>query len=190
MTAPTEQTDQIAAARQAVEPATSQITPPTRRRVLGLAAVVGAAGLAAACGGGSDSTAGSSTGNSSDPAPASSSSAGGGGGAGGGGAKALTKTADVPLHGGKILEGPKIVVTQPDQGVFKAFTAVCTHMACIVGSVEDNVISCPCHGSQYNAKNGQVEAGPAPRAFAAVPVRSNGWRRSSNRPVSSAPAAA
>ena len=61
----------------------------------------------------------------------------------------------------------KIVVTQPTEGDFKAFTAVCTHQGCTVGAVKGDTIQCNCHGSQYNAADGKVKKGPAPKALAA-----------------------
>ena len=60
----------------------------------------------------------------------------------------------------------KIVVTQPTEGDFKAFTAVCTHQGCTVESVNGDTIQCSCHGSQYNAADGKVKKGPAPKALA------------------------
>ena len=78
------------------------------------------------------------------------------------------------MGGGVILDGPKIVVTQPAAGDFKAFTAVCTHQSCLVTSVSDNVISCPCHGSRYSAEDGSVENGPAPAPLAAVSIKVEG----------------
>jgi Rieske Fe-S protein len=76
----------------------------------------------------------------------------------------------VPVNGGVILDAKKIVVTQPTEGTFKAFTAVCTHQACLVGSVKDGVISCPCHGSAYSAADGSVQNGPATRPLKEFPV--------------------
>ncbi len=49
---------------------------------------------------------------------------------------ALGATADIPVGGGKIFNDQKVVVTQPEAGQFKAFSAVCTHQGCIVSSVE------------------------------------------------------
>jgi Rieske Fe-S protein len=83
-------------------------------------------------------------------------------------------TSKVPVKGGVILDGPKIVVTQPSAGTFKAFTAICTHMNCTVGEVADNVISCPCHGSAYSAEDGSVRNGPATRPLAAIPITVKG----------------
>jgi len=143
---------------------------PSRRRVLAIVAVTGAGGaLLAACGGGSGTattTPGGSGADGSTPAG----SAGGSGGAG----TALVATAKVPVGGGVILGGPRIVVTQPAQGTFKAFTAVCTHQSCTVAMVKDNVITCPCHGSAYSAMDGSVKNGPATRALRAIPITVDG----------------
>jgi Rieske Fe-S protein len=140
---------------------------PSRRRVLALVAVTGAGGaLLVACGGSDTTTPGDSGGDGSTPAG----SAGEGGGAG----TALVATAKVPVGGGVILGGPRIVVTQPAQGTFKAFSAVCTHQSCTVGMVKDNVISCPCHGSAYSATDGSVKNGPATRALRAIPITVDG----------------
>ncbi|MDQ1621373.1 MAG: hypothetical protein QOE19_3942 [Actinomycetota bacterium] len=144
--------------------------PPglTRRTVLGVT-VAGAAGVLTACGGGSD-TAGSDT-SSSPSASAASSSAPESSAAGG---AALAKTADVPVGGGVIVKDQKVVVTQPTAGEFKAFSAVCTHMGCLVGAVKDGTISCPCHGSMYSAADGTVTGGPAPKPLPPVTVKVEG----------------
>jgi Rieske Fe-S protein len=93
---------------------------------------VGAAGAlmlgVAACGSDDSSSSGSATTqNGSD--------AGGGGAAGPSGA-VLAKTGDIPEGGGKIFPDQQVVVTQPDPGDFKAFSAICTHQKCLVTSVE------------------------------------------------------
>jgi Rieske Fe-S protein len=75
--------------------------------------------------------------------------------------KVIAQTSEIPLGGGKVFDKWAIVVTQPIAGSFRAFTAVCTHQGCTVGKPVHNVITCPCHGSQYNATDGSVEMGPA-----------------------------
>ena len=67
-----------------------------------------------------------------------------------------------------------MVVTQPTAGEFKAFSAVCTHMGCIVNQVSNGTIDCPCHGSQYNITTGAVVAGPAPRPLPAEQIKVSG----------------
>jgi Rieske Fe-S protein len=53
------------------------------------------------------------------------------------------------------------VVTQPDAGNFKAFSAICTHLGCLVSKVSDGAIYCPCYGSTFNIADGSVIIGPA-----------------------------
>ena len=73
----------------------------------------------------------------------------------------LIQQADVPVGGGVVVESLETVVTQPTEGEYKAFSSVCTHSGCTVGGVSDNVITCPCHGSQFDAATGAVIQGPA-----------------------------
>jgi nitrite reductase/ring-hydroxylating ferredoxin subunit len=84
------------------------------------------------------------------------------------------KTGDIPVGGGKVYDDQKVVVTQPAAGQFKAFTAVCTHQGCTVGMVSDNVILCPCHGSQFSATDGSVTRGPAATPLASKTVSVSG----------------
>jgi Rieske Fe-S protein len=156
-----------------------------RRAVLRGAAVAGLAGvsvpLLAACGGGDEAgSTPSSTGTTSAPtssaptsAPTSAPSSAGTPSSGGGGV-VLGPVSDVPVGGGKVFQDAKIVVTQPTAGQYKGFTAVCTHAGCIVRTVENNTIDCPCHGSKYNATDGSVVGGPAPAPLAAVAVAVDG----------------
>jgi Rieske Fe-S protein len=145
-----------------------------RRRLLCGAALLGVGvPVLAACGSDESPTsggapAGQSAGSSGSPTP--DDPKGGGGAAGG----ALVATADVPVGGGVVLDDQKIVVTQPTKGDFKAFTAICTHQGCVVGSVADNTITCPCHGSQYSAEDGSVITGPATGALTPVDVTVKG----------------
>ena len=75
----------------------------------------------------------------------------------------LGPVADIPVGGGKIFDAQKVVVTQPTQGQIKCFSAICTHLGCLVGQVKDGTIDCPCHGSEYRITDGSVVRGPAPR---------------------------
>jgi thiosulfate dehydrogenase [quinone] large subunit len=59
--------------------------------------------------------------------------------------------------------GDPSIVIRPSAGRFVAFDAVCPHAGCTVGyDPSAKVIICPCHGSQFNARTGAVEVGPAP----------------------------
>jgi len=86
----------------------------------------------------------------------------------------LASTSDVPVGGGTILQEQKVVVTQPSDGAFKAFTAVCTHQQCVVASVEDGTINCECHNSTYDAATGEPTGGPAPSALEEIAITVEG----------------
>lgn len=88
----------------------------------------------------------------------------------------LATTDEVPVGGGIILTEQKLVITQPTEGTFKAFTAVCTHQGLLVTSVEDGTIRCANHGSSYSVESGEVEGGPAPSALAPVEIDVQGDR--------------
>jgi Rieske Fe-S protein len=109
------------------------------------------------------------------PAGVSSSAVGGSsGGAASSRPVVLAKTTDIPVGGGTILTDKKIVITEPQSGTFKAFTAVCTHQGCIVNSVSGGTINCPCHGSKFSIANGSVVNGPAPSPLAPVSIEVQG----------------
>jgi Rieske Fe-S protein len=142
---------------------TSETGPTSRRAVLAGAAGVSAAVALAACGNdndgdkssGSDTTTGGGTptGNTDT-------------GAGNTDTKPLATKSDIPTGGGKVFDKQQVVITQPSNGTFKAFSAVCTHMGCTVGDVSGGTINCPCHGSAFSIADGSVKNGPASRPLA------------------------
>lgn len=140
-------------------------TRPTRRGVLAGVGLVGLAGAISAC----------SSGNSSSAAgPATPASAAGTTGGAGAGKNVLAATSDIPVGGGKIFTGQQVVVTQPAAGQFMAFSAVCTHMQCLVDQVANGTIDCPCHGSEFSIKNGAVVQGPATMPLPAKNIKVSG----------------
>ncbi|MBO0871620.1 MAG: Rieske (2Fe-2S) protein, partial [Micromonosporaceae bacterium] len=86
----------------------------------------------------------------------------------------LAQTSEIPVGGGKIFPDTQVVVTQPQAGTFKGFSAICTHQQCTVSEVSGGTIRCPCHGSQYNIADGSVAVGPAPRPLPPVNVTVKG----------------
>jgi Rieske Fe-S protein len=135
---------------------------PRRRALLAGAGAV-CAGALAGCSGYNSSNGGIAA--SQQPATS---------GAASGGPAVLAGTADIPVGGGKVLAAQKIVITQPKAGSFDAFTAVCTHRGCLVGSVTGGTINCPCHGSKFSVANGSVVTGPATSPLAPVTIKVQG----------------
>jgi len=149
--------------------------PLSRRRALSGAATIGVSiPVLAACGddggtGATDPATSDSAASSTPPSsPTESATASGGGGSG------LVATGDVPVGGGVVINGEELVVTQPTAGEFKAFSAICTHQGCLVGSVADGQIVCPCHDSTFSAEDGSVSGGPAGAPLEEVPVKVTG----------------
>lgn len=48
----------------------------------------------------------------------------------------IAQASDIPEGGGTIFADEDVVVTQPETGDFKAFSATCTHQKCTLTSVE------------------------------------------------------
>ena len=134
----------------------------TRRAALAGAGFAGLAATLAACGGGTSTSSPGST--------------SGSGQAGSSGTAALASTSEIPVGGGKVFSAEKVVVTQPTAGEFKGFSAVCTHLGCLVDKVASGTIDCPCHGSKYSVKNGRVVSGPAPKPLPAQAIKVAGGK--------------
>jgi nitrite reductase/ring-hydroxylating ferredoxin subunit len=66
------------------------------------------------------------------------------------------------------VEGTKVNVTNAD-GQLYAFDDTCTHLACSLakGHLAGTIVTCACHGSQFDVTSGAVVRGPA-----RTPVRS------------------
>jgi glycine/D-amino acid oxidase-like deaminating enzyme/nitrite reductase/ring-hydroxylating ferredoxin subunit len=78
--------------------------------------------------------------------------------------KGLTNSvADVKSNEGKVitLKGEKIAAYRDETGNLHAVSAVCSHLACIVGwNNAEKSWDCPCHGARFNL-DGEVIHGPA-----------------------------
>ena len=86
----------------------------------------------------------------------------------GGRGRVLAGVSDIPAGGGVVTGG--VVVTHVDGEGVRAFSATCTHQGCTVGAPDQGRIVCPCHGSVFDARTGQVVSGPATRPLPAVKV--------------------
>lgn len=64
---------------------------------------------------------------------------------------------------------PALVINTPSG--LRAFSAVCTHFACIVKwEKEKGSIYCPCHDGFFDPQDGQVVSGPPPLPLTVIPV--------------------
>jgi Rieske Fe-S protein len=54
-----------------------------------------------------------------------------------------------------------IIIVRTDDAAFVALAAQCTHQGSEVGLPSNNTITCPNHGSRFNATTGGVVNGPA-----------------------------
>jgi cytochrome b6-f complex iron-sulfur subunit len=83
-------------------------------------------------------------------------------------AKVSFPESEVPAGGAKFFNfrGETGVVIRKKGGELAAFSAVCTHLGCIVQwEKEKQDFLCPCHAGRYTA-DGVVLSGPPPRPLA------------------------
>lgn len=148
------------------------------RRVVLTVGAVGASSMAlAACSKAksADSSAPATTAATSAAGAASSAASSADSGSGGGGA-ALAKLSDIKV--GEAIsatgaDGKPIIIARPTATTVAAFSAICTHQACMVAPAGKE-LDCPCHGSVYNATTGAVINGPAPLPLPPVKVTLSG----------------
>ncbi|MCM0618883.1 Rieske (2Fe-2S) protein [Nocardioides bruguierae] len=126
----------------------------SRRRALGLGAAGLTAPVLAACGSSEEAA--------TDTEPTATSG------------EALGAAADVPVGSGVIYTDAEVVVTQPTEGEYKGFSAVCTHQGCIVSQISADGIVCTCHNSVFDVATGEVVSGPAPSPLGSVEVTVDG----------------
>ena len=87
----------------------------------------------------------------------------------------FAKTADIKP--GELAQfevaGRRIAVANAD-GRFFAIDDTCTHEQCSLaeeGTLEGTVVTCGCHGAQFDVTTGAVLAPPAPEPVKAYPLR-------------------
>lgn len=69
----------------------------------------------------------------------------------------------------------KIAVAKVGEQLY-AFGDTCTHRQCPLskGELEETIVTCPCHGSQFDVSTGAVVRGPAEDPVDSYPVRVEG----------------
>lgn len=67
----------------------------------------------------------------------------------------------------------QLLLHRSDEDTVHAFSAVCTHEGCAVGT-EPERFACPCHGSIFNLETGAAEGGPARDPLTRYPAEIDG----------------
>jgi len=82
----------------------------------------------------------------------------------------VSSLANAPLHGVTIDDKQILIAKMGDQ--FFAIGNVCTHNGCRLsgGKIDGETVKCPCHGSKFNLKTGEVVHGPAKNPEPSFPV--------------------
>lgn len=79
---------------------------------------------------------------------------------------------EIPLDQSKTIRFGRYpaIVVHTQQGL-RAYSAVCTHFACVVKwDPAKGQLVCPCHDGFFNPHDGSVISGPPPTPLAAIPV--------------------
>ncbi|MEV7285889.1 Rieske (2Fe-2S) protein [Streptomyces sp. NPDC093252] len=69
-----------------------------------------------------------------------------------------------------------VVVSRAEDGAVTAYGSVCTHAGCAIYKLEGTTLICPCHGSEFDARTGEVLQGPATVALPELSVRTENGR--------------
>jgi nitrite reductase/ring-hydroxylating ferredoxin subunit/uncharacterized membrane protein len=75
------------------------------------------------------------------------------------------------------VEGQPVVLIRHADGIH-AFSGTCSHYGCGLweGRLDDHVVTCPCHGSQFDVRDGRVVHGPATAPVPAFETRTRNGR--------------
>ena len=87
-----------------------------------------------------------------------------------GGPTDVGATEDFPPGSGTIVsvDNKPVVLVNTKAGGLKAFSAICTHLGCIVyWHQQKNVLHSPCHDGLFSPTTGAVVSGPPPRPLPA-----------------------
>jgi 3-phenylpropionate/trans-cinnamate dioxygenase ferredoxin component len=74
------------------------------------------------------------------------------------------------------IAGRRVAIANVD-GTWYAFDDACTHMGCSLvgqGRLSGTIVTCDCHGSEFDVRTGHVLRGPATRPVQSYPVDADG----------------
>jgi nitrite reductase/ring-hydroxylating ferredoxin subunit len=85
-------------------------------------------------------------------------------------------TADVALGSATrfLVNGNPVIITQPREGVFRGFVAICTHAGGAINGLRDEKLYCGSHSSYFDVETGAAVQGPAQNPLGKVAVAVEG----------------
>ncbi|EFK55351.1 Rieske 2Fe-2S domain-containing protein [Corynebacterium genitalium ATCC 33030] len=78
----------------------------------------------------------------------------------------------VPVGSAVIVD--KLIIAQPTEGEFLAYSTVCPHQGNPISQVNGDTVRCPAHGSSFDIATGEPVEGPAQSGMTPAPVRQEG----------------
>jgi nitrite reductase/ring-hydroxylating ferredoxin subunit len=87
------------------------------------------------------------------------------------------KADDVPVGEARAFDvGGTVVAVAHTEGAWFAIDDTCTHRQCSLaeGDIYEGVVTCPCHGSEFDLSSGEAVNGPAEDPVRTYEVRVEG----------------
>lgn len=88
----------------------------------------------------------------------------------------LGAESEVTEGGAKLYKDHNVVVSRDDKGALKAYSTICTHARCPINTLDGTKLVCSCHGSEFDATNGEVLREPASVPLKELPVEAKDGR--------------
>ena len=79
---------------------------------------------------------------------------------------------EVPVGSAVIVD--KLIIAQPTEGEFLAYSTLCPHQGSPISQVNGDTVRCPAHGSSFDIATGDPVEGPAQSGMTPAPVRHEG----------------
>ena len=81
---------------------------------------------------------------------------------------------EVPVGSAVVLD--KVIIAQPTEGQFVAYSSTCPHEFKKITQVQGDTVRCTAHGSTFNIADGSVLQGPAVRGMRVLDLKEEGGR--------------
>lgn len=88
----------------------------------------------------------------------------------------LGSETEIPKGGAKLFRDHNVVVSKDASGALKAYSTICTHAGCAIDKLQKTTLTCPCHGSEFDAVTGKVVQSPATEPLHELPVTAKNGR--------------